>query len=160
MYMILIQVNVWEEEISQLKIEIETLEENHQDEIKRLRLELSKQDEQEEASGPISLGDKRKVLENSWMKVVESRRQSSFDKDASQEARRLQELKNYIQKECDQLLQRRDRLQQEVGWIQLGIWTVFHKYRHFLATKDPSVSTICQPRPMLLQKISVNREKS
>jgi hypothetical protein len=111
----LIQVNVWEEEISQLKIEIETLEENHEDEMNKLRLELNKQDEQEEASGPISLGDKRKVLENSWLKVVESRRQSSLEKDSKQEAQRLQELKNYIQKECDQLLQRRDRLQQEVG---------------------------------------------
>ena len=114
-FKILIQVNVWEEEISQLKIKIEALEENHQDEMNKLRLELSKQDEQEEASGPISLGEKRKVLENSWMKVVESRRQSSLEKDARQEAQRLEELKNYIQEECDQLLQRRDRLQQELG---------------------------------------------
>jgi hypothetical protein len=87
------------------------LEENHQDEMNKLRRELNKQDEQEEASGPISLGEKRKVLENSWLKVVES----SLEKDAKQEARRLQELKFYIQKECDQLLRRRDRLQQEVG---------------------------------------------
>ena len=90
--------------------------------MNKLRLELSKQDEQEEASGPILLGDKRKVLENSWMKVVESRKLSSSDKEARQEARRLQELKNYIQKECDQLLQQRDRLQQEVGYHSGYSW--------------------------------------
>ena len=45
-------------------------------------------------------------------------------------------------------------------WIQLGIWTVFHKYGYFLATQYPSVPTISQPRPMLPEKISGNREKS
>ena len=122
------------------------LEETQEDEMNKLRLELSKQDVQEEASGPISLGEKRKVLENSWIKVVESRRQSSLEEDARQEARRLQELTNYIQKECDQLLQRRDRLQQEVG-CQSG-------YRWGYGQSSTSMDTFllpstppCQPCP-------------
>jgi len=56
------------------------------------------------------------------MKIVESESipetvsvQDELDKNARQEVRRLQELRNYIQEECDSLLLRRDKLQEEVG---------------------------------------------
>ena len=45
-------------------------------------------------------------------------------KDAQKEVRRLQELRRYIQEECDHLLLRKDRLKDEVGQQSVNIWHV------------------------------------
>jgi len=110
------EVNVWEEEISQLKLKIEQLEQEAENK------QLNNVKELKNLSDPISLCSKRKILESSWMKIVGSvpksemtSVQDEMDKNAKQEVRRLQELRNYIQEECDQLLLRRDRLKEEVG---------------------------------------------
>ena len=113
---------MWEEEISQLKLKIEILEQDHMEELNMLKLKTTDPKEQKKTAEPISLCSKRKVLESSWMKIVESESspetvsvQDELDKNARQEVRRLQELRNYIQEECDSLLLRRDKLQEEVG---------------------------------------------
>ena len=113
---------MWEEEISQLKLKIEILEQDHMEELNILKLKTTDPKEQKKTTEPISLCSKRKVLESSWMKIVESESipetvsvQDELDKNARQEVRRLQELRNYIQEECDSLLLRRDKLQEEVG---------------------------------------------
>ena len=45
-------------------------------------------------------------------------------KDAQKEVRRLQELRRYIQEECDHLLLRKDRLKDEVGQQSVNLWHI------------------------------------
>ena len=44
--------------------------------------------------------------------------------DAQKEVRRLQELRRYIQEECDHLLLKKDRLKDEVGQQHVNLWHV------------------------------------
>jgi len=107
------KVNVWEEEISQLKMEINRMEEAHHEEVEQLRAALRLENEQEEFHGSISLAKKRKALEAEWMKVIKFGKQTSVENETRNEVRRLDELKSFIRDECDKLLERRDKLQQE-----------------------------------------------
>jgi hypothetical protein len=45
-------------------------------------------------------------------------------KDAQKEVRRLQELRRYIQEECDHLMLRKDRLKDKVGHKSVNIWQI------------------------------------
>jgi hypothetical protein len=47
-------------------------------------------------------------------------------KDAQKEVRRLQELRRYIQEECDHLLLKKDRMKDEVGHQHIHLWHVEH----------------------------------
>ena len=107
------QVNIWEEEISQLKMEISRMRLSHRDEVEKLKAELKGENDHREAHGSLSMAQKRKALEAEWMKVIKLRKQTCWDNETRNEMRRLDELKTYIQDECDKLLERRDKLQQE-----------------------------------------------
>merc|ERR1712013_395215 len=107
------QVNIWEEEISQLKIEISRLKKDHREEVKKLKTESKCQNEQKESHRSLSMAEKRKSLEAEWMKVIKLGKQTCVENETRNEMRRLDELKTYIQDECDKLLERRDKLQQE-----------------------------------------------
>merc|ERR1712013_343355 len=107
------QVNIWEEEISQLKIEISRLKKDHREEVKKLKTESKCQNEQKESHRSLSMAEKRKSLEAEWMKVIKLGKQTCVENETGNEVRRLDVLKTYIQDECDKLLERRDKLQQE-----------------------------------------------
>jgi len=114
-------VNVWEEEISDLKAKIEQLKDDHKEEINTLKLLQIPSKENEKSKEPISLCSKRKALESSWMKIVDSAPKEKLDKNTVEEVRKLKEMKNYIQLECDQLLVERDKLQENIQSICPGI---------------------------------------
>jgi len=79
------KATAWEEEISVLKALIEEMEEKHKEEVEVCRAAL-----------------------RGWLE--EQKEKESIQ----QEVRRLQELRRYIQEECDQLLLRKERLKEEV----------------------------------------------
>ena len=73
-------------------------------------------------------------------------------KDAQKEVRRLQELRRYIQEECDHLLLKKDRLKDEVGHQSVNIWQnerssrSLDAYIHIgdsLASDDQATHSLC-----------------
>ena len=77
-------------------------------------------------------------------------------KDAQKEVRRLQELRQYIQEECDHLLLRKDRLKDEVGQKSVNLWHVeqsgrsLDAYLHScdgLPTDVPARHSLCDVAP-------------
>ena len=123
-----IQVSEWEEEIAKLKQIIEDTELSHQAETARLeedwgrRLRLAEQRGETEvvrsedcpgvwASTSQSFSPHRVQLSQGPQSLP-----SEMVSEAHREVRRLQELRRYIQEECDQLLLRKERLKEEVVW--------------------------------------------
>jgi len=94
-------------------MEISRLKEDHREEVKKLKTESKCQNEQKESHRSLSMAEKRKSLEAEWMKVIKLGKQTCVENETGNEVRRLDVLKTYIQDECDKLLERRDKLQQE-----------------------------------------------
>jgi len=156
------QVQEWEEEIAQLRLNLDNQEKNFKKQISDLEVICSKklQDmEQEnreikekysvhlmrlENTNPCKVcsegenkseNGRQTDLEKLWQKSKAKTSISNFKphippmeagkgpmslptelvSDAQKEVRRLQELRRYIQEECDQLLLKKDRLKEEVG---------------------------------------------
>ena len=152
------EVNEWEEEISQLKLQIEEMQAIHKEEILIMTKEMEKErlSTQHRNNGGFelisqendfnskkwgdyaSLSKKRKNLESSWQRVVESdlnlKTSSAIEKDNLKssalgpsslppdsvlndqiEVRKLEELRRYTQEDCDQLLLKKERLKNEIS---------------------------------------------
>ena len=122
------EVTEWEEEIAKLKEMIEEKELSHRAERDRLeedwRRKLRESEERGErrgetqgASAGVWAGSSGSFSPHS---VVVSQGPQSLPSElvseAHREVRRLQELRRYIQEECDQLLLRKERLKEEVVW--------------------------------------------
>ena len=146
----------WEEEIAQLRLNLDNQEKNFKKQISDLEVIWSKklqdmEQENSEIKGKYSVHQLRlestmpcKVcsengrqtdLEKLWQKSKSKTGISNFKphmppmeagkepmslptelvSNAQKEVRRLQELRRYIQEECDQLLLKKDRLKEEVG---------------------------------------------
>jgi len=129
-------VNDWEEEITQLKIKLETVKMDHEDEIFILKQEIQKIvncfDENKDikcswCKNMLSLKQRRKTLENSWLAAVDSEREHSLQTTKivscsssslppylsildEQEQNRRQELRRYIEEDYDQMLLWKERL--------------------------------------------------
>jgi len=129
-------VNDWEEEITQLKIKLETVKMDHEDEISILKQEVHKIvnnfDENKDikcswCKNMLSLKQKRKTLENSWLAAVDAERESSLQQSKKvsfsssslppylsildeKEQNRRQELRRYIEEDYDQMLLWKERL--------------------------------------------------
>ena len=89
------------------------MKEDHREEVTKIKTESKCQNEQKESHRSLSMAEKRKSLEAEWMKVIKLGKQTCVENETRNEVRRLDELKTYIQDECDKLLERRDKLQQE-----------------------------------------------
>ena len=156
------EVNEWEEEISQLKLQIEEMQAIHKKEILIMKKEMEKErlSIQHKNIGGLelfsqkndfnfkkcgyyaTLSKKRKNLESSWQRVVESdmnlRTSSAIEKDNLKssalgpsslppdsvlndqiEVKRLEELRQYMQEDCDQLLLKKERLKNEIARLTL-----------------------------------------
>ena len=150
------EVNEWEEEISQLKLQLEVMEANHEEELLIVKKEIEKErlstqhnrnfggfefislENSTKWEEHTSLSEKRKNLESSWLRVVESdmnlRTSSALRKDILKsstlgpsslppdsvlndqiEVRKMEELRQYTQEDCDQLLLRKERLKNEIA---------------------------------------------
>ena len=111
-----------QEEIVQLKKSQSEMSVNHREEIRMLESKIYKEskDAYVQVDKKSSVIDKRKLLEASWKRVVENKQRMDENQamETQKELKRLTELKNYIQSECDQLLQRRDQLHQESHFNQ------------------------------------------
>ena len=165
---IFIQIGEWEEEISNLKSELENKDKKHQEEIRKL--ESSHKDKMYKAECQLVLKDEEirkmqdQLVETSqtdsdklWQKNQSHKNLSShlfqpsnlscaggpqslpseMLSEAQREVRRLQELRRYIQEECDQLLLRKERLREEV------VWHAEHNYHQssgLLSTHNNSIS--------------------
>ena len=156
--MYILQINEWEEEISNLKLELERKETVHREEMARKELKhneemklaeakyldyekrITKLEKQLESTDEtvISQTDSEKLWERSQSHKnfgvassdismfqphnpqMNSRGPQSLPSElvseAHKEVRRLQELRRYIQEECDHLLLRKERLKEEVVW--------------------------------------------
>ena len=127
-----IEVSEWEEEIAKLKEMIEEKELSHRAERDRLeedwRRKLRESEERGERRGERR-GETQGASAGVWAgssgsfsphSVVVSQGPQSLPSElvseAHREVRRLQELRRYIQEECDQLLLRKERLKEEVVW--------------------------------------------
>ena len=64
---------------------------------------------------------------------------SDMVSEAQREVRRLQELRRYIQEECDQLLLRKERLKEEVVW---HVQHNFHQSGHYLTSHNSIYNSI------------------
>jgi len=156
------KVNEWEKEIEELKMEIESMETVHEEELLALKETLdssvnanlqtnnvgtfyshlqgtNRSELCHKCTDFASLSNKRRHLELSWIKVVnlDTNEKLAFPPDQNlltcserygpsslppdtetayqQEVRRLQDLRRYIQADCDQLLLRKEKLQTEVS---------------------------------------------
>ena len=89
------------------------MKEDHREEVTKIKTESKCQNEQKESHRSLSMAEKRKSLEAEWMKVIKLGKRTCVENDTRNEMRRLDELKTYIQDECDKLLERRDKLKQE-----------------------------------------------
>ena len=125
------EVTEWEEEIAKLKEMIEEKEVSHlaerdrleEDWRRRLRESEQRVDRGERASastsGGVWAGTSPSPSFSPHSVVVSQGPQSlpsELVSEAHREVRRLQELRRYIQEECDQLLLRKERLKEEVVW--------------------------------------------
>jgi len=111
------EVNMLQEEIVRLKKSQSDMSVNHREEIRMLESKICKESKvaDVQVGKKNSMFDKRRLLEESWKRVVKNNKRMDENQamETQKELKRLTELKNYIQSECDQLLQRRDQLQQE-----------------------------------------------
>jgi len=116
------EVNKLQEEIKQLKKSQSEMSLNHREEIKMLDSKINKEskDADMQVGKKNSTVYKRMLLEESWKRVVENHQIMDENQaiETQKELKRLTKLKNYIQSECDHLLQRRDQLQQESHFNQ------------------------------------------
>ena len=124
-----IQVTEWEEEIAKLKEIIEERDVSHRAETDRLEQDWRRKLRQEEQRGERRERGGETLSAGVWAgtsqsfsphSVVLSQGPQSLPSElvseAHREVRRLQELRRYIQEECDQLLLRKERLKEEVVW--------------------------------------------
>ena len=118
----IVQVSEWEEEIAKLKEIIEEKDLSHRAERDRLEEDWRRrlrqvEDRAETRSAGVWAGTSQSFSSHS---VLVSQGPQSLPSEivseAQREVRRLQELRRYIQEECDQLLLRKERLKEEVVW--------------------------------------------
>ena len=118
----IVQVSEWEEEIAKLKEIIEEKDLSHRAERDRLEEDWRRrlrqvEDRAETRSAGVWAGTSQSFSPHS---VLVSQGPQSLPSEivseAQREVRRLQELRRYIQEECDQLLLRKERLKEEVVW--------------------------------------------
>ena len=132
-----IQVSEWEEEIANLKQILEDKELSHRAERERLeedwrrRLRQSEHSTETEAVKAADCAGVWAATSQSFSPhsaLVSQGPQSlpsEMVSEAHREVRRLQQLRRYIQEECDQLLLRKERLKEEVVW---QLWHAEHNY--------------------------------
>ena len=118
----------WEEEIAKLKEIIEERDLSHRAERDRLEEDWRRKLRQEQQRGERG-EETRSASAGVWAVTSQSfsphsavlsqgpqSLPSELVSEAHREVRRLQELRRYIQEECDQLLLRKERLKEEVVW--------------------------------------------
>jgi uncharacterized protein with PIN domain len=123
-------VNEWEDEIAQLKLQIEDMKGDHEKEVNALTEQLGKV----ERSKPdmfsctrcaefASLKEKRRKLEDSWLRVVHRERRLSVGPVSLpaeypvEECRLRQDVRRSIEEDYDTMLQRKERLKLDMTGV-------------------------------------------